>query len=73
LKDEDGNDLGKYVYAVEPRSYLVVGNQRELVRQSDKIACFELFRRNVRSPEILTFDELYERAKYTVETLDEQA
>jgi hypothetical protein len=31
-----------------------------------KVACFELYRRNIRSPEILTFDELYYYASPTV-------
>ena len=34
-----------------------------------KVACFELYRRNIRSPEILTFDELYYRASRIVENL----
>ena len=29
---------------------------------------FQLFRRNVHNPDILTFDELFERAKYIVQT-----
>jgi hypothetical protein len=33
---------------------------------------FELFRRNITSPEILTFDELYERAKFIVEQESER-
>ena len=35
----------------------------------DKVACFELYRRNIRSPEILTFDELYYRAGCIVENI----
>lgn len=33
----------------------------------DKYRSFELFRRNTSSPEIITFDELYERACFIVE------
>lgn len=69
LKDADGKELGELVYSLDPRSYLVVGNMTELLGNSDKIACFELYRRNVRSPEILTFDELYHRARCIVENL----
>ena len=29
----------------------------------DKFSSFELFRRNMVNPEIITFDELYERTK----------
>ena len=69
LKDQFGNEVGQSVYAVQPRSYLVIGNTRELVGNDDKIACFELYRRNITAPDIITFDELYHRAKYIVENL----
>jgi hypothetical protein len=69
LKDPHGNDTGINAYSIEPRSYLVVGNTSELQGNDDKIACFELYRRNVRSPEILTFDELLFRAKFIVENI----
>lgn len=69
LKDSDGNDTGELAYSVEPRSYLVIGNLAELRGNDDKIACFELYRRNTRSPEIITFDELYQRARCIVENI----
>lgn len=69
LKDEKGNNLRDTVYSVEPRSFLVIGNLSQLVGNNDKVACFELYRKNVMSPEILTFDELYHRAKCIVENL----
>jgi hypothetical protein len=69
LKDERGNDTGLSVYAIEPRSYLVIGNLAELRGNDEKIACFELFRRNLRAPEILTFDELFHRARCIVENI----
>ncbi|YBV98078.1 DUF4263 domain-containing protein [Phyllobacteriaceae bacterium JZ32] len=72
LKDEWGNDTGEVVYSVEPRSYLVVGHLNELAGNDDKITCFELFRRNIRSPEILTFDELYHRARCIVENVSDE-
>jgi hypothetical protein len=69
LKDKHGNDLDEAVYAVQPRSYLVIGDLAELSGNDDKVACFELYRRNVHSPEILTFDELYHRASFIVANL----
>lgn len=69
LKDGQGTDRGETVYSVEPRSFLVVGNSAELQGNDHKIACFELYRRNIRSPEILTFDELAYRAKFIVENI----
>jgi flavodoxin len=72
LKDKYGNDTGQTVYAVEPRSYLVIGNLTQLLGNDDKIACFELYRRNIRAPEILTFDELYQRANCIVENISRE-
>ena len=34
----------------------------------EQYSSFELFRRSLNSPEIITFDELFERAKYIVES-----
>jgi hypothetical protein len=73
LKDPDGNDTGELAYSLEPRSYLVIGNMAELLGNDDKIACFELYRRNTRSPEIITFDELYQRARCIVENISAEA
>lgn len=73
LKDEHGNDTGKTAYVIEPRSYLVIGNLSQLLGNEDKIACFELYRRNIRAPEILTFDELYHRASCIVENISREA
>jgi len=36
----------------------------------EKFSSFELFRQSLNSPEIITFDELYERTKYIVESSD---
>jgi Domain of unknown function (DUF4263) len=69
LRDGDGNDTGEVVYSIEPRSYLVVGNLGQLIGNDDKITCFELFRRNIRAPEILTFDELHQRARCIVDNI----
>lgn len=69
MKDAQGNDTGDLAYSVEPRAFLIVGNTSELGGNDDKITCFELYRRNVRSPEILTFDELLYRARYIIQNL----
>lgn len=71
LKDGDGDDTGETSYSIEPRSFLIVGNTTELRGNDDKIACFELYRRNVRAPEILTFDELLHRARFIVENISQ--
>lgn len=52
------------IYTYEPKGILVVGNTAQL-NSRDKKATFELFRRNLHNPEIITYDELLERAIYT--------
>lgn len=69
LKDASGNNLAAEVYSIEPRSYLVIGNLAEVLGNDDKVTCFELYRRNVRAPEILTFDELHQRSRCIVENI----
>jgi antiviral defense system Shedu protein SduA len=54
------------IYTVQPKGILVVGTTGQL-SSTEKRNTFELFRRNVFNPEILTFDELYARARYIVE------
>lgn len=60
------------VYAIQPKSYLIVGNLRQLEGNDDKIACVELYRRNIRSPEIVTFDEIFYRARCIVENISRE-
>jgi len=71
MKGIDGVDLNDFIYAVEPRSYVVVGMWSQLEGHSDKIASFELFRRNLKAPEIITFDELLFRARQVVANANE--
>lgn len=69
LTDSLGHETGETIYTVEPRSYLIVGNLGQLDSNSDKITSFELYRRKLASPEILTFDELYFRAVALVDSI----
>jgi hypothetical protein len=72
VTDSFGNPTGENAYLVRPRSIVVIGNLEEF--QTDyginepKYRSFELFRRQLVAPEILTFDELYERARFIVES-----
>ena len=56
---------------IQPESFLVIGSLNEFLTDTgvneDKLRSFELFRKNIISPEIITFDELYERARFIVE------
>ena len=67
-----GVPTGEKIYNYRPRSFLVIGSLSEFETaqgiNEQKYSSFELFRRNLMSPEVITFDELYERAKYIVES-----
>ena len=69
--DALGNQTGETIYNYQARSFLVIGSLDEFLGEfginEDKLRSFELFRKNIISPEIITFDELYERAKFIVE------
>ncbi len=70
LTDESGNPTGEEAFNYYPKSFLVVGSLQEFVSPNgvndERYRSFELFRKNTISPEIITFDELYERAKFIV-------
>lgn len=68
----DGAELPDDVtFLTQPRSFLVVGHLRQLLGKGggphpERIRSFELFRRNLQAPEIVTFDELLARAQWVV-------
>jgi len=68
--DEDGFPTGEEAFNIQPKSYLVVGSLRRLVGDHGvnvgQVKSFELYRRSTTAPEIITFDELYERARFVV-------
>nr|WP_237683481.1 Shedu immune nuclease family protein [Nocardiopsis sinuspersici] len=67
---DDGTPTGIQVSAVRPRQVLVVGNLAEFrvdgALNPEKMSSFELYRSSIRDVEIITFDELYERARFIV-------
>ncbi|WP_244656527.1 Shedu immune nuclease family protein [Psychrobacter cibarius] len=70
LKDSLGNPTGEEIYSYQPKAYLVIGSMAEFATENgvnkDKLRSFELLRKNIVSPEIITFDVLYERARFIV-------
>ncbi len=71
LTNSDGEPTGEPLFVIEPRAFIVIGSLEEFVTDQGKIntkklRAFELYRRNIRRPEIITFDELYNRAKFIV-------
>lgn len=69
--DDQGNPTGEELMSVQPRSFLVAGSLGQFRTDnginSVRYQAFEGYRRNLRQPEILTFDELYERARFIVD------
>ena len=73
LADIDDSEIetGEHTYMVRPRSFVILGNLDQLrspqgVHRS-KYESFELYRRNLYEPDIVTFDELLARAEWHVE------
>ena len=74
LKSADGYTLER-IFVCRPRTVLVIGSLTEFVNASgdihaEKFESFERFRRGLRDPEVLTFDELFARASLLVELAD---
>jgi len=74
LKDTEGNRTGEEIFVFFPKCFLIIGdmlreftNEDSKVFNPDKLACFEYYRKNLVSPEIITFDQLYFRAKNIIE------
>lgn len=69
----DGSDLmGELTFLTRPRSYLIVGHLDQLTGEGggphrEMVRSFELYRRSLREPEIVTFDELLARAEWVTE------
>lgn len=76
--DEDGVEVpGDFTYLLRPRSFVIAGHLSQLTGESgghhqDRIRSLELFRRQLREPEILTFDEVLARAEWALD-LSERA
>jgi hypothetical protein len=71
-----GVPTGEELIAVEPRSVLVMGRLSEFETPTginfERVRSFELYRRNTWRPEIITYDELLDRARFIVDHPQEQ-
>ena len=69
--DNSGFPVSDPIFSFRPRSILIIGNLAEFVGDhgvsSERFRAFEMYRRNLISPEIITFDELHDRARSLVE------
>lgn len=68
LKDERDYLTGEEVYLYNPKSFILIGNLNEFILEDKinevKYSSFEIFRKSLKNIEILTYDELYQRAYY---------
>lgn len=73
-RDVDGFETGEHTYVVRPRSFLIAGSLDQLRGPAGvhrrKYESFELYRRNLYEPEIVTFDELLARAEWQCTLLE---
>lgn len=72
IKNKQGDLTGEELFLYQPKSFLIIGSHDEFYGDhginEDKYSSFELFRKNIFNPEIITFDELLERAKQIVKS-----
>jgi hypothetical protein len=74
LYEPDGTPLRVEISTIRPRQVLVIGNLKQLLDNGEinleKSLSFELYRKSINDVEVITFDELYERAKFIVDGLE---
>lgn len=75
IKDKEGNRTDEEIFCFNPKCFLIIGNlEKEFsdgngkIDNPDKLSCFEYFRNNLLTPEIITFDQLYHRAKNIIDS-----
>lgn len=72
-----GGGYGFEVSTVRPRQIVIVGQLSQLADDEhinlEKMTSFELWRKGQLGTDVLTFDELYERARYIVESQENSA
>jgi hypothetical protein len=71
MADKEGNPTGESIAFVKPRGLVLIGllNQFSTTHglNEEMFASFELYRQGINGIEILTYDELYERARFIIE------
>ncbi|MFD8440640.1 Shedu anti-phage system protein SduA domain-containing protein [Streptomyces microflavus] len=71
IYEDDGTPTGVELSTTRPRQVVVIGSLREFTHNGhvnpEKISSFELYRTSIQDVEIITFDELYQRAYFIVE------
>lgn len=74
IKDSSDNLTGETLFLYKPKSYLIIGSLNEFMIDNKineiKYSSFEMFRKSIQDIEIITFDELYERASFIVKEIE---
>jgi len=68
--DEEGNPTGEEILFVKPRGIVIIGVLSDFIKEQginyEELSSFEIYRQQINGIEIITYDELYERAKFIV-------
>jgi Domain of unknown function (DUF4263) len=68
ITDNQGDLTGEELFMYNPKGFILIGNQNEFIKENKinpiKYSSFEMYRKNLKNIEILTYDELFHRAKY---------
>lgn len=71
IYEDDGTPTDVELSTTRPRQVVVIGSLREFTHNGavnpEKMSSFELYRTSIQDVEVITFDELYERACFIVE------
>lgn len=72
-RDEEGTETGETAFVVRPRTVLVIGSLAEFTSSMGinhkRYRAFDALRRTMTDPEIVTYDQLYERARMSLDLL----
>ncbi|GAA4766525.1 MULTISPECIES: Shedu immune nuclease family protein [Flavobacterium] len=67
-KDHQDFLTGETLYLYNPKAFILIGNLNEFIKDDRineiKFSSFEMFRKNLKNIDIITYDELYQRAFY---------
>lgn len=71
IRDKEGNPTGENIAFVKPRGIVLIGQLNQFSTDNgfndEKFSSFELYRQQLTGIEVITYDELYERARFIIE------
>lgn len=72
INKPNGEPTGEELLYIKPRGIVVIGKLDDFSFENginyEKLSSFEIYRQQINGIEIITYDELYERAKFIVES-----